>query len=529
MSGKTKWLLATSLVASMAFVVPVEAASKKAPSAKAPTNQELLERIEKLEQQLQDSKDGQKSVRARVTTLENNANDVQIGFANSRPTFKTGDGRFSLAIRARIQGDFAAFQQSDRGDIVKGSKYTGAGAAPFDLSTGSVFRRAYLGIEGLAFKDFWYEFRLNFGGSDAEAGAGTELNIARVAYIGIPHFRINAGVIQPVFTLGDTVSSGQLLFIERADIVNVAADSFGGTDARKGVEFTFMKDGMFYNGDNLILSAAYTGARTNAVNTAQGHGNGRDENSQVLGRAAFRFYSDDNSNFQFGMSGARILSLSGVGDTLTLQDRPEIRIDGTRLVSTGAMGSLATGNAGISSSTMYGFDLAGNYKNFYLGGEYHKYEVDLNTNSSGPRGSNPHFSGWYVEGSWILTGERKEYTKSGYNNEIGSWGAPKVVKPFSLAGNSWGVWEVAARYSSLNLNYNPTLSSANGGIAGGRENILTLGVNWYLNQNIRIMLNDLIVNVEKSAAAGGGAGNPLANNYGGQNMNVIAARLQFQM
>jgi phosphate-selective porin OprO/OprP len=426
--------------------------------------------------------------------------------------------------------------QSDRKDVVTGLKR--AGFPNSDLSSGSVMRRAYLGVEGLAFKDFWYEFRLNFGGTDHEAQETTELNIARVAYIGIPHFRINAGVIQPVFTLGDTVSSGQLMFIERSDIINVAADNFGGTDSRKGVEFTFMKDGMFYNGDNLILSAAYTGARTNVSAANQGHGNGGDENSQVLGRAAFRFYSDDNSNFQFGLSGSRSLGTSGADpantgtkDTIRLRDRPEIRIDGTRLVDTGIMGNgQAAGIQGLSSATMYGADLAGNYKNFYLGGEYHKYEIDLKTTpTAAARGANPHFSGWYVEGSWIITGERKEFTKSGNNNEIGSWGAPKVVKPFSPAGNSWGVWELAARYSSLNLNYNPTLSAANGGIAGGRENILTLGVNWYLNQNIRFMLNDLIINVEKSGAAGGGAGAPLANNYGGQNLNVIAARLQFQM
>lgn len=526
MLGTSKWLLASSLVATMAFVVPVEAATKKAPSAKAPTNQQLLERIEKLEQQLQDQKDTTKSTRARVTTLENNANEVQVNFANSRPTFQTGDGRFSLSLRARVQADTAYFMQTNRTDVVRGLKR--AGFPNSDLSSGTVIRRAYLGIEGKAFKDFWYEFRLNFGGSDAEAGANTELNIARVAYLGIPHFRINAGVIQPVFTLGDTVSSGQLLFIERADIINVAADSFGGTDARKGVEFTFMKDSMFYGGDNLILSAAYTGARTNATNVNQGHGNGGDENSQVLGRAAFRFYSDENSNFQVGASGARILSLSGVGNTLQLRDRPEIRIDGTRLVDTGALGGQVGGPVGITSANMYGFDLAGNYKNFYLGGEYHKYELDYKSANLASKGSNPHFSGWYVEGSWILTGERKEFTKSGNNNEIGSWGAPKVVKPFSPAAGSWGVWELAARYSSLNFNYNPTLSTANGGVAGGRENILTLGVNWYLNQNIRLMVNDLIINVERANAAGGILQNP-ANNYGGQNLNVIAARLQFQM
>src|SRR5262245_18593032 len=99
MLNKANWLLCTAIVGALAVVVPAEAATKKAPVAKAPSNAELLQRIEKLEQQLQDQKDTGMSVRARVTTLEQRADDVQVDFKDSRPTFKTGDGRFSLSIR----------------------------------------------------------------------------------------------------------------------------------------------------------------------------------------------------------------------------------------------------------------------------------------------------------------------------------------------------------------------------------------------------------------------------------------------
>jgi phosphate-selective porin OprO/OprP len=255
MLGKTKWLLATSLVASLAFVVPVEAASKKAPTAKAPTNQELLERIEKLEADLAKQKADARSTKAQVIDLAAQAKDVSVDFKDSRPTFKTGDGRFSLSLRARVQADYGQFFQTDQNDVARGKKITSAGTAfnnMGDLSSGSLIRRAYLGIEGKAFKDFWYEFRLNLGGGGGVENGDPLVNIARVAYVGIPHFRINAGVIQPIYTFGDTVSSGQLMFIEKPEIVNVATGVFGGGDSRKGVELTFQKDGMFYNGDNLI-------------------------------------------------------------------------------------------------------------------------------------------------------------------------------------------------------------------------------------------------------------------------------------
>jgi len=508
MSGKTKWLLATSLVASMAFVVPVEAASKKAPVGKAPTNAELLERIEKLESDLAKTKDDAKSTKAKVVDIKAKQDEVSISMDNGRPTFKSGDGRFSLALRARVQADFASFMQSDAGIGNTRKQQTGFGvpAGFFDRGSGSTVRRAYLGIEGLFFKDFWYEFRLDAGGSSASGKAG--INLARVSYIGIPHFRINAGIIQPVFTYGDTVSSGNLMFIERAEIDNIAVGNFGGSDSRRGVEMTFAKDNFLYGGDNLILSAAYTGATTETAN-----GLGGDEQEQVLGRAAYRFYSDANSNFQVGVSGAQLIHRNPTIGALTLEDNPEIRVTDSKLISAAV--------ANVQRGTMYGFDAEAQYKNFYVGGEYHKYVLDrANAPGSSVRNKDAEFGGWYVEGSWVITGEAKQYSKESKGNEYGSWGAPKVVKPFSLSGNSWGAWELAVRYSDTDLNWNANSVS---GVAGGEEKVWAFGVNWYLNNNVKLQVNNLVVNVERSSGAG------LTNNYLGQNMNVIAGRLQFAM
>ena len=39
------------------------------------------------------------------------------------------------------------------------------------------------------------------------------------------------------------VSSGQLPFLERPEIDNIAADSFGAGDSRKGVEVRYQKQG----------------------------------------------------------------------------------------------------------------------------------------------------------------------------------------------------------------------------------------------------------------------------------------------
>ena len=52
-----------------------------------------------------------------------------------------------------------------------------------------------------------------------------------------------------------------------------------------------------------------------------------------------------------------------------------------------------------------------------------------------------------------MTGETKAYSPSAINNEVGGFNAPVPSRPFSLSGDSWGAWELVARYSDTNLNW----------------------------------------------------------------------------
>ena len=279
-------------------------------------------------------------------------------------------------------------------------------------------------------------------------------------------------------------------------------------------------------------TGAFTGRKTG---TAATHGNNGDENAQVLGRVTDRLWSDGISNFQIGASAAKALytgnSAGGGAQTLNFQDRPEIRVDGTRLVSTGGIAA-KTGN-------MWAVDLGGNYENFFLGGEYAQFTADRQCGTTLTVTNNarcvtstsvidhPRTSGWYVEGSWILTGETKAYSASAINNEVGGFNAPIPSRPFSLNGNSWGAFELVARYSNTNLNWmgsqaavTNTLGTSNlAGILGGDENILALGLNWYMNRNVRLMIDDNIVMVKKGSLA--------IPTRDSQNLNIVGVRLQF--
>ena len=512
-------------------------------------NESLEDRVKAVESALarQDAQkqEDEQMVRTRLSTLEQQVAETTISIDNSRPTISSADGRFQLSLRARIQFDGAFFNQA--------SNINATNAQFKDLASGAIVRRFYFGAEGRAFRNFWYEFRMDLGGANAEGGNAI-VNLARVAYnfgeITNPnelHFRINAGIIQPLFTYGDSVSSSSTTFMERGDVVNTAIAGYGGDDHRRGVELTFQQSDIFRTGDNLVLSTAFTGQPTTAPGGAPT--NTTDEGTQIIGRAAYRFWSDGFSNFQFGGNFADIINMTGTAvpggaRTVALQDRPELRVDGNRLVSTAS--STILGNSTVATNIperggwLWGLEGGGNWRNFFLYGEYMKFGMDRDVmctgctpfgGAAGVNPGNPEFHGWYVEGSWILTGESKTYQTFATNNEMATFNNPRVITPFDWTSGSWGAWEIAARYSDLDLNWRPgvvgqTAAQAPiGGIRGGKEKIVTLGLNWYMNNNVLMRFNYLIVDVGKLGFVTSGGSTTLQPI--GQNYNAMGVRLQF--
>jgi phosphate-selective porin OprO/OprP len=105
-------------------------------------------------------------------------------------------------------------------------------------------------------------------------------------------------------------------------------------------------------------------------------------------------------------------------------------------------------------------------------------------------GGGPVFlNGFYVFGSWFLTGENREYL-----TKEGKFGMPHVRAPFICLreGQSIvrgpGAWELMARFAYADF-VSPNLPLSKGLKQGAQEPELTLGVNWYLNDYTRVMFN----------------------------------------
>ena len=132
----------------------------------------------------------------------------------------------------------------------------------------------------------------------------------------------------------------------------------------------------------------------------------------------------------------------------------------------------------MCSSDLFGFETAGTYDRFYGQAGWFRYEVERRLALP-----NPHFSGWYAIAAYSLTGEQHPYDPN-----TAAFRNLRPAKPLGTP-DGWGAWELAARYSNIDLDFNPFATAANGGVAGGKQDILTLGLNWYPNNTIKFQLN----------------------------------------
>jgi phosphate-selective porin OprO/OprP len=99
-----------------------------------------------------------------------------------------------------------------------------------------------------------------------------------------------------------------------------------------------------------------------------------------------------------------------------------------------------------------------------------------------------------------------------------------IEEPGSFSGI-----EVGARYSIVDLNSNYISGQIAGpstsAVAGGQQQIVTLGLNWYVNSNIRFMLDYLHGIILKHQANAGVTGSPLGSGVGAH-LDAIALRTQ---
>lgn len=340
--------------------------------------------------------------------------------------------------------------------------------------TGSNLRRARVGVEATVADQFEMGAIWNFGGTP---GNHSHLYEADLAYTGFKPFVVRAGVFKPAFTLEYSQSGADILFLERASIVNIVGGLVAG-GSRVGSQFGAA-------GERWFAAVFLTGGRTGP--------DARSDQRALLGRAAGLVIKTENVALHLGVSGSWLYHVpSGVAGvhTLSLSNQTELNIDNVAP-------SLSTGPIPAQSAWLGGAEAGLGWGRLWLQGEWYGIRVERSPSSAG----DVTFSGEYVQAAYTLIGKPRQWRSS-----TAAWGRPLPAENFNPAIGSWGAIELGARFSTVNLN--------DGRVQGGRQNVWTAGVNWYPTEPLRFSLE-----YEHADVAGGKAP---------RSLNAIAMRAQLE-
>ena len=365
-----------------------------------------------------------------------------VGLENGRLSVTSADGAFSLALRGTVQFDTGYFAQ-------------GRNPPGVDLNSGTNFRRAQFGFVGTLWRDWAYNFTYDFGGNGVEQRG--YLYRAYIEYDGLNPVGIRAGAFSAYDSIEDATGGANLALMERPTAVTIARSIAGGS-GREGVE-------IFAQGKRYLVSLALTGGRTTDAASF-------DEQQGLVGRAAWLAVDDDDAKWLLNADVTHVFKLGDAApgqaspNRVQLSAGPELSVDASRTVDTGLLDARHVTEFGMETALNLG-------RLFGQGGWFH-YTVE-------DRGAAPNagFQGWYAMATWSLSGESRLYDPA-----TASFHGLAPAAP--LGKDGFGAWELAARYSAMNLDYLP---GAVGGVAGGKQAVWSVGLNWYPNQTVRFLLD----------------------------------------
>ncbi len=170
------------------------------------------------------------------------------------------------------------------------------------------------------------------------------------------------------------------------------------------------------------------------------------------------------------------------GDSVRLRSRPESDLTSVRLVDTGRIRDL-------DQSQRYTAEVAWKRNSLQVQAEYMRLQAKR---LAGP---DLGFAGWYAQAGWFISGESRRY-----NRRRGRF---RRTRP----EHSYGAWEVAVRYSTINLNSFDVL--------GGEETNRSIALNWYATESLRFSLNYIDAVARRNVIEPD------------ENLSIVQARFQF--
>lgn len=349
---------------------------------------------------------------------------------------------------------------------------------------GFLLRRARPILSGTVFRDFDFYFMPDFGGNTVQ------IFDAYVNYHYNSALQLEAGKFKSPVGLESLVADRDILFNERS----LATDLVPNREL--GVEL----HGDIIGGAVSYALAAVSGGYDYSGTTVNSPSQ---DDKAFEGRLFFQPWKNTGVNllrgFGFGVGGSYLANHPQTNSATGLT--PGYTTDGQQKFFSYNAGVNANGAGWRVSPQAYYY-----YGPFGFLGEYVASDQQV---ASATKSADLQNSAWEVTGSWLLTGEDATY------NSV----TPR--HPFDPLNRGWGAWQLVARYASLNVDSKAfTDGFANPGKNADGANVWSVGLNWYLNKNVRADLSF------SHTTFHGFTGNAAPGVVPAQAENVLFSRLQ---
>lgn len=381
----------------------------------------------------------------------------------------------TLEINGRIHLDHWSFADDSEG--IHNFENPGTGVDPEDRF---FFRRIRLKFQGDVYENVLYRMQIDFNSPDSG-----EMKDMYIGFKSVPFFqRILIGNQKRPMGLDHLNSSRFNIFIERPMVV----EAFNEDARRVGIAAYGVSDDEVYNWRYGVY------AMENMVTDGEIIGDSRQWS--LNGRiASTPWYECDGRNyFHWAIAGmvARPDGDADPNDTNANEGRFRTRAElrsNRRWIDTGRI-------AGAENYEILAVESVLNVGALQFVGEYQSSWMQRDSTTAGT-GPDLNFHGGYVYLAYMLTGEHVPFSRS-----KGTIGRVKPYRNFSFydrccggEAKGWGAWQVALRYSYLDL--------TDADILGGVENNLTFGLVWYMNPNTSMQFNAVYGDIDDHAPTGG--------------------------
>jgi phosphate-selective porin OprO/OprP len=306
-------------------------------------------------------------------------------------------------------------------------------------------RRARFGVRGQFNKDFKYQLLANFGNDVGASSSSSTMDELWVNYAANPEMQFQFGLFKMPFSLEQMTSSNNIDFMERSLI--------GQNDSEliPAKETGFMLHGVPVSGLTYQLAVSRGRGNKDAVN----------DNFDYIGRVTTNLAELAGNKDVVAHLGAAYSIGTIKGGVTPASGRTEARTQSGWFVGPALSGSTERTRAGLEAAVAY--------RGAKIQGEYFDFTYDPTT------GNDQKIRGYYVQALYNITGENHAYKDGAFN-----WIKPN--NPVGKGGN--GAWQIGVRASEFD--------ASNIAVVAGKTNravAMTYGLTWFVNDNLRFMLN----------------------------------------